>query len=200
MAFAMVALCATPAKADSKLKNLLSGLGDVAKETISQTTSKSLTVEDLEGTWKVSSPAVSFKSDNLLQQAGGAAVTSSIEKKLKKYYKSLGLLSGTMTIQSDGSFVMKLKNIPISGTLTKASDGTFKMQLLSKLASLSSKDRSMTVYITKSGNEMSLTMDAKKLIKIFTAVASKAGSSTLSSVTSLLESYDEICIGYRYKK
>ena len=179
-------------------KNVLSSVANVAKETISQNTTVSLS--DLEGTWTASSPAVVFKSSNLLQQAGGAAVTTSIEKKLKTYYKKLGLLNSTIKIASDGSFTMTLKKIPVTGTLTANSDGTFKLQLLSKLSSLSKSDKSMTVYIQKSGSEMSMTMDVKKLVNILEAIGSKTDLKTLNTITSLLSKYDGICVGFRYTK
>lgn len=48
-------------------------------------------LKDLVGTWKYSAPAVSFKSDNFLQQAGGAAAASSIEQKILPFYTRSGI-------------------------------------------------------------------------------------------------------------
>lgn len=179
-------------------KSALSGLGSVVKETVAQNTT--ITVASLEGTWTTSGPAVVLKSDNLLSQVSGSAVTTAVEKKIKPYYKKLGLLNSTMKIASDGSFTLTLKKVPVSGTLTQQSDGSFKMQLLSKLSKLSGKDSSFTVYIQKSGNEIAMTMDAKKLLTLFEAVSSKADLKTLNTITSLLDKYDNICVGYRLTK
>ena len=92
-----------------------------------------------------------------------------------------------------------MKKAPIKGKLTANSDGTFKMQLLSTIAGLTNDEHSMTVYVQKVGNEMSISMDVKKLMTIVQAVAKKGDLKTIT-VTSMLSNYDHICIGFRMKK
>ena len=86
---AMTAVCMASAEAQD-LKDLLNGLGDVVKETVAQ--NKTVTVAELKGTWKTTGPALVLKSGNIAQQAGGSAMTTAAEAKLKPYYKKLGLL------------------------------------------------------------------------------------------------------------
>ena len=64
-----------------------SSIGSVISAVIG---SQKVELKDLVGTWKYSAPAVSFKSDNLLQQAGGAAAASSIEQKILPFYQMKG--------------------------------------------------------------------------------------------------------------
>ena len=73
-------------KKSSSLGDLLSGVAN--KFGLG---SSSLTIEKLVGTWKYSGPAVSFKSDNLLLKAGGAAAATQVESKLEPYYRTAGL-------------------------------------------------------------------------------------------------------------
>ena len=42
-----------------------------------------LKIEDFWGTWQYQKPACQFKSDELLQKAGGIALAESLEKKLE---------------------------------------------------------------------------------------------------------------------
>ena len=87
---AMTAVCMASAEAQD-LKDLLNGLGDVVKETVAQ--NKTVTVAELKGTWKTTGPALVLKSGNIAQQAGGSAMTTAAEAKLKPYYKKVGLLN-----------------------------------------------------------------------------------------------------------
>lgn len=194
---AMTAVCMASAKAQD-LKDLLNGLGDVVKETVAQ--NKTVTVAELKGTWKTTGPALMLKSGNIAQQAGGSAMTTAAEAKLKPYYKKVGLLNTSCVFDSEGNFTLTVKKAPIKGKLTANSDGTFKMQLLSTIAGLTNDEHSMTVYVQKVGNEMSISMDVKKLMTIVQAVAKKGDLKTINTVTSMLSNYDHICIGFRMKK
>lgn len=180
------------------LQDLLSGLGNVVKETVAQ--NKKVTVAELEGSWTTTGPALVLKSGNIAEQAGGSAMTTAAEKKLKPYYKKLGLLNTKCTFDANGNFTMTLKKLPVKGTLTQQSDGTFKLQLLSTVSGLSKNDHSMTVYIQKVGNEMSISMDVKKLVSIASAIASKADLKTINTISALFAKYDNICLGFRMKK
>jgi hypothetical protein len=150
------------------------------------------------GTWNYSSPAVCFKSDNLLKKAGGSAVASTIENKLAPYYKKSGIEKLVLTISSDGSFTMKFGKGSVSGTITEGSDGimTFKFKALSKY-----NITSMNAYVTMSGTSaMSLTFDVSKLSSLVKMAGSVSGNSTIQSVSSLLDSYDGICAGFKLTK
>ena len=61
------------------------GLGDLLSGLANKfgVGSSSLTIEKMTGTWKYSGPAVSFKSDNLLLKAGGAAAATQVESNLE---------------------------------------------------------------------------------------------------------------------
>ncbi len=179
---AMTAVCMASAEAQD-LKDLLNGLGDVVKETVAQ--NKTVTVAELKGTWKTTGPALVLKSGNIAQQP---------------YYKKVGLLNTSCVFDSEGNFTLTVKKAPIKGKLTANSDGTFKMQLLSTIAGLTNDEHSMTVYVQKVGNEMSISMDVKKLMTIVQAVAKKGDLKTINTVTSMLSNYDHICIGFRMKK
>lgn len=111
-------LYAGTAKADS-LKDLLGGdlgnlgnaLGNMAQETIAQ--NKDLKISDIEGTWIASGPAVSLKSENMLEQAGGAAIAGIAENKIMPYYEKLGIDGSQIVFDADGKFTLTIKNFPL---------------------------------------------------------------------------------------
>lgn len=154
-----------------------------------------LEVKDLAGEWTVDGSAVTFKSDNLLQKAGGAAVAASVEKKIDPYFNRLGLKGAVMTIQSDGSFELKSNRLTIDGTFTKNSDGTFAARLNKGKLPLGT----LKAYIEKTSQSMDVMFDASKLQKVVSAISSVAGNSTLNLANSVLSSYDGICVGISMK-
>lgn len=188
---------ATGISAQNRSGSLGDLLGGIAKETIAQTQSKTLEVADIAGQWTVQGPAVVLKSDNILQQAGGAALTGMLEDQIKTYYERLGLIGNTMTIESDGSFVMTLKKIPLKGTITKGTGDEFNVKF-GTIAALQ-KDGT-TAYIQKSGNEMSFTVDVKKMLTILEKVGSVTDRELIMQAVQLLEKYDHVCLGFRCTK
>ncbi|MCM1110411.1 MAG: DUF4923 family protein [Clostridium sp.] len=176
---------------DSPIGNIISGL--LQKE--------SLTVEDLCGTWSYSAPAVTFKSENLLQKAGGAAASSAIVCKLEPYYKTTGLDQVVMTVNPDSTFTMTVRSIILKGTVeTLAEEGseanfTFNFTALGKI-----KLGKMNAYVTQSGNSTNVMFDVTKLIEIAEKVSSVAKSSTITTAVNLLKSYDGVCVGFELEK
>ena len=92
-------------------------------------TSSNIDIADLEGEWTITGPAVSFKSDDFLKNAGGLAAASMIETKIEPYYTKYGLTGAKLVIDTEGNYSLQIKNkYNISGTITRsegAAQGTF---------------------------------------------------------------------------
>lgn len=162
--------------------------------------SDKLEVSSLEGTWSYASPAVSFKSENLLKKAGGAAVASSIESKLTPAYKISGIDKLQLTIDKEGNFSMKVKGITLKGVIT-ANEGNAQSNFVFNFNAGTFKIGKIDAYIEKSLlGEMNVMFDVSKLMTIIKTVSKVAGNSTLNTLTSALESYDGICAGFKLKK
>ena len=155
-----------------------------------------LEVEDLAGTWESQGPAVSFKSENLLNQAGGVAAATTIEEKLAPYYKKAGLENATFTFTKEGEVTITLKNgKKVKGTVTKGDEeGVFIFQF-GNLKNIGK----VTAYVSK-GTTLSLMFDATKLVSLVQAIAKFSGNSTLNTVSSLLNSYDGVYAGFKLGK
>lgn len=182
------------------LKDALGG-GDVG-ETVTNVlqgvfTKSNLTVQDICGEWATDGSAVSFKSDNLLQKAGGLAAAGAIEAKINPYFEQLGLNNATVVITDDGAFTLKAKKITLQGTLTANGDGTFEFDF--KAFGKMSLGK-LTAYVQKSGNHVDIMFDATKLKTITSAIANLTGISLAQTAASLLDSYDGLCVGFGMNK
>lgn len=152
-------------------------------------------VADLAGTWKSSGPAVSFKSENLLEKAGGTAASATIESKLEPYYKKVGLDNATFTFTKEGAVTITLKSgKTITGTVEKGEAEGTMVFTFGKL-----KIGKLTAYVSK-GTSLSIMFDASKLVKLVSAIAKYTKVSSLSTVSALLDSYDGVYAGFKFNK
>lgn len=202
MVLAGIAISASAQFNLGNLGNILGGsdtgkAGDIINTVSSLVGNNKVELASLSGSWKYYSPAVTFQSDNLLQKAGGAAASVTIQNKLAPYYQKAGLTNLVMTFNEDNTFALSSGKLSCSGTITPNEDDsyTFSFTAFGKLPA-----GSLTGYIEKKGSNITLTFDASKLIAILSKVASFSGNSTLKSASSLLESYDGINVGFELAK
>lgn len=169
--------------------------GDILSNVIEGVFTKSnLSLADLVGEYKSQGPAVTFKSDNFLQKAGGIAGAAAIEAKLNPYYEQYGLNGMTLTVDKDANFKMTIKGMSLSGSISKnESEGTFEFNFKVIGFNLGK----FTAYIEKSGSNLNLMFDATKLKSFISTVAKFTGNSLASTVGSILDSYEGACIGFK---
>lgn len=174
-----------------------SGLTDALGSLVgSLTSTNKFAVESLVGDWAYSYPAVGFGSDNALKKIGGAAASAALEQKLEPYYQKAGLTSVTLTVEQDLTFKMGIKKLSLSGTISKDEDNflVFTFSALGKI-----NLGSIKAMATKSGNTLTIVFDATKLMKLLDTISSVANISALSTLNSLLQSYDNLYIGFKMK-
>lgn len=189
---ALLALGVSASRAANPLDILSGVVGAV-------TSTDKFEIKDLEGTWEYKSPAVTFKSDDALTKAGGVAASAAAESKLAPYYNRLGLNTVVITFDAEGNFTVKAKKFSLSGTAVKDSDSgllTLKFQAAGKLnlghvSAIASKDAT---------GVLTLTLDASRVISIVDKVASIANNSTLKTMSQLLDKYDGIYAGAKFKR
>lgn len=155
--------------------------------------------DDLVGEWKYAAPAVQFKSDNLLMQAGGVAAASTVEEKLEPYYKMAGCDNMTLSIAADSTFTMNLKLGKVNGTISQSEDGKqifFNFAMFKKV-----KLGTMEAFVTKkSADDMELTFDVSGMLELLEKIGSMTSKSSVSTVTELLKQYDGLTAGFELKK
>lgn len=184
----------TASSESSSNGGILGALGGFISNAVAN---KNFTIDDLVGTWTYTSPAVTFESDNALQKIGGAGAATAVENKLSPYYQKLGFNKTTLTVDAEHNFTLKMGVLVLKGTVSKEDNGplVFAFNAFNKI-----KLGKVNASATKSGSTLNLTFDATKMIELLTKVASVLNNKTLSAVTSLINSYDGIYIGFKLKK
>lgn len=160
--------------------------------------SSNISVADLTGTWTSSGPAVSFQGDNFLKKAGGVAAAAAIESKLDPYFNQFGLKGAVLTIDNSGNFTLTVKKVKLQGTITETNEKgifNFNFKALGKI-----KLGSVKTYIQKSYNSMDVMFDATKMMTLMTTVAKVTNMKTLNALSSILSSYDGLCVGFKMSK
>lgn len=156
--------------------------------------SKTATADQLVGTWKYTEPAIVFESDNALQNIGGKVASATIEKKLQQQFSKYGIKKGAMkmTFDKDGNFTQTIGSKTLSGTYT-VSGKEVKLTYTGGISQL--------VGTTQvSGSDLLIVMKADKLLKYAGSLGKLTGNSTVSTLSSLLGSYDGMEIGLRLEK
>ena len=145
-------------------------------------------------TWKYSKPGCAFTSENLLAKAGGEIAASKVEEKLSTYYNKFGFNGSNtqFTFTTDGNFSAQIDGKPWQGTYT-FDEKTHAIHLKGLLLSASG-------YATKTTNGISLLFDQKKLLNLIKMLSAFKGSSTLSAVGTIANSYDGMRVGFEMTK
>ena len=145
-------------------------------------------------TWKYCKPGCAFTSENLLAKAGGEIAASKVEEKLSTYYNKFGFSSSNtqFTFTTDGNFSAQIDGKPWQGSYT-FDEKTHAIQLKGLLLSASG-------YATKTTNGISLLFDQKKLLNLIKMLSAFKGSSTLSAVGTIANSYDGMRVGFEMTK
>ena len=147
-------------------------------------------------TWKYSKPGCAFTSENLLAKAGGEIAASKIEEDLSKYYSKFGFSKSNtyFTFKTDGTFAAKIDGKSWNGTYT-FDEKTHAIQLKGLLLSASG-------FATRTANGISLLFEQKKLLTLVKTLSklNLTGSTTMSAVSSIVNNYDGVRIGFEMTK
>lgn len=145
-------------------------------------------------TWKYSKPGCAFTSENLLAKAGGEIAASKVEEKLSTYYNKFGFNSSNtqFTFTTGGNFSAQIDGKSWQGSYT-FDEKTHAIHLKGLLLSASG-------YATKTTNGISLLFDQKKLLNLIKMLSAFKGSSTLSAVGTIANSYDGMRVGFEMTK
>ena len=147
-------------------------------------------------TWKYSKPGCAFTSENLLAKAGGEIAASKIEEDLSKYYSKFGFSKSNtyFTFKTDGTFAAKIDGKSWNGTYT-FDEKTHAIQLKGLLLSASG-------FATRTTSGISLLFEQKKLLTLVKTLSklNLTGSTTMSAVSSIVDNYDGVRIGFEMTK
>lgn len=190
----------TSGSSQNILGGILSGIAGGSGSSVASALStifdknKVATADELVGTWKYTEPAVVFESNNALKNIGGKVASAAIEKKLQSEFSKFGIKKGQMkmTFDKDGNFTQTLGRQTLTGTYTTSG----KQVVLTYSTGL----KQLVGTTQLDGNDLLIVMDVSKLLKYAGSLGRLTGNSTISSLGSLLGSYDGMEVGLKLEK
>lgn len=156
-----------------------------------------LSKDQLVGTWNYNGAACKFESENLLKQAGGEFIASSVEGKIDDAFSKIGIQKGSssITFASDGTCNLAMGSRAISGTY-EFDPATGKLTVTGTVGLVKTEG-----YVVKnSDSSISLLFDADKLLDMVNLISAKTSSTSIKTISSLLGSYDGIKVGMNLTK
>lgn len=165
---------------------------------IDEATDGKLTQYALAGTWNYTGPGVKFEGEDLVSGIGGAALESTVEQQLEKAYALAGIESGSGSFtfeRSDSTFTATLGNHELSGTYEYDAE-THVVTLHFAKGKLNLGSVEGHAYV--SGTELLLVFPVTKLVNLATELGSKITS--LSTITTLLQKYENVYLGFAFSK
>lgn len=190
--FSNVAKSITTNKNGDNSNSLTSGVQNLLEDILGSST---LSAADLNGKWKYSSVACVFKSENLLEKAGGSLASSTVESKLNESIKKLGFTGKefSITFKEDKTFTITIKGKNIGGK--------YALDLKEKKITLSYLNKfNFTANIAKNGKNISILYDADKFFEFVTSIASTSSNASIASLSKMLQKYDGLMIGMKLQK
>ena len=160
-----------------------------------------LSEADLAGVYQYTEPAITFKSDNLLQKAGGAAMAATIVDKLAPYYERAGMKNLVVTLTPEKEFEFTIGRIKLSGTFMRDSAQTSANSFIFTFSALGKVGLGkVAADVQLTGNNLLITFDASKLLSLVNTIAQFSGKQSLQTAASFLNSYDGLNCGFPLTK
>ena len=150
-----------------------------------------LNKNDLVGTWIYAQPGCSFTNQSSLVNAGGATAANQIKQKLNSTFKSLGFASNNtgFAFDQNGNFEGVLKGASFNGTYTyDPSSGKLNLKTSGGV---------IPMFVTRVGNGLSITMEAKVLTSVLQALSASGGNSAINALAS---QYNGVRMGFDMAK
>ncbi len=194
--FALVAM--VMGAAEVQAQNWLDALKNAATTAVDMVTGGKLTAATIYGTWRYAEPGIKLSSsDNALSDIAASAATTSIQQKMATYYEKVGIKPGacSFVFKEDGTFTSTFGLRTSGGTFTFNAESN---QLVLKYETGLLKLGAINAFAYMSGGDLQILFPMDNLLKVLTSLGSASG--TLSTITSLLKSYDSIKIGFEFSK
>lgn len=181
----------------SSAQSWLDALKGVATSAIEEIAGGEITAMRIVGTWQYTQPGIKLSSEDSLSELTAAAATASIQKQLDTYYQKVGIKQGacSFSFNDDGTFSSQFGQRTLSGTYTFDTE-SFQLSLhfengLFKLGTI-------PAYAYMNGENLQVVFPVDKLVNMLVAFGSK--SSRLAPITSLIQKYDSIKLGFEFTK
>lgn len=156
----------------------------------------SLKQADIVGTWTFKSADCVFETENFLMKAGGEMAAAKVEEKINNTLAKVGVGAGQL------SFTFNQDNTYTATVMGRTIQGNYTLDLENKKLTFTYLNGLGTIspQVAKTGNTLSLLYDADKLLKFLVTVSAKSSNSTLTTLSTLMSSYDGMLLGMELQK
>ncbi|MEY8592290.1 DUF4923 family protein [Butyricimonas hominis] len=171
------------------------------KDVVNTLTGNVIKFSDLQGNWNYVEPACKMTSDDKLKEVGGTLMSSTLEKKITAVYTKAGIVPGkfSYTFNSDSTFTNVIGKKTLKGTYSL--DEKNRVLVLNYTLGNAFTVKRTEVQLTKSGDQISMLFNVDGLMKFVKVLSSMVKKSdTSSTLTSLLNGYDGMLLGFEMKK
>lgn len=152
--------------------------------------------KNIEGNWTFSGSAVKFTGDNMLMNAASELAVGKVEDTLNEYLAKVGIKEGlfSYTFNEDGTFSTSFNQAKFPGQYTfSQQEKTLELDY-GKNEKL--KGIALKTNVSVGTSTMQLLFNADKLLEFISKITSSVGDSKLGALTSLLDQYDGMQIGF----
>ena len=161
---------------------------DIARET--------LQVNGLiQGEWTYKGPSVDVSGKNLLAGIGKPIAKSKLKKKLKGAFKKIGLdkLRPQFSFNQDGTCAINL--------LGKKLNGTYNYNPDQEKIYIKWHGFPVTAHLKRDGKKkLHITFDADKFISLLTLAGRFSDNSAIKALTTLIDNYEDVMVGFELKR
>ena len=149
----------------------------------------------MQGTWQYKGAACQFKSEELLQKAGGIALGETMEGKLEKAYEKAGIRTGNFsyTFNHDSTFTCQIGKKELKGTY--AYDSSNQILTLSYFGLLNTE-----VQLSGKKDGTAFLFNADRLLKLVTLLSGYSKSRTITAVNKVAQQYKAKKLGFDLQK
>lgn len=149
----------------------------------------------LDGEWKYNGPAVDVSGKNLLAGIGKPIAKGKLKKKLKNAFKKIGLEKARpqFAFNNDCSCAIRLLGVNLNGKYNYNPDTgkiTFKWHGVPMSANLKRDGK----------KKLRLTFETDKLLRLLSLASRVSDSSSLKVLSTLLDNYEDIMVGFELKR
>ncbi len=179
---------------DAQQSSSKSGLGSLVSGITSIFAGeKQVDEKNIIGTWEYTEPAIVLESEDFLSSTAGKVAAEKVENVLSERLQKLGVKAGSMTItfNEDGTFTNKFG--------AKTFKGKWSIENEKLILSMTGMPKlSLTTQL--SGKELRFVVDAGKLLNLVKTLTGKMGSSSMQTVSALLDNVNGAQAGVAFVK
>ena len=184
---AAIIMLATPSAANAQFADILnaakqalgnnSTAGTITDAVVNLLGTEKLTQSKLIGTWTYDEPCVVLDSEGTFNKIGGSVMSSKIEGALTMGLTKAGIKPGMLSV-------------------------TYKIEGSDIILTFTRTNKTVDVNTKIVAGELQMAMDATKMLTIVNNITSRASaySAQLKTISSILNNYNGLHLGMKYKK